>query len=265
MQSKTRVVETVTTSSADIWRGRDPAYPGVPQPPPELLTRSTSRATVDYETYVLAYAAQQRGHVLLLAAGVVILVGAGYYLSPPWLIIGGALAIGMILAGGAAFAIAADAHASYTRDLAIAVSETYDRTPPREPPPETVRPFVVAPGNRANRMNTGRLNFTPETWQAIFDLALSNDGAITRDRVAIRAGVPREWYHGPGWGRFLEELERLNFIDDRNRLTDVALAWYAEHIPLPLAAFSPRARSERTNGERTDTNDANEPAGGWEE
>ena len=105
--------------SATIWRATDINYPGVPQPPPEVVTRATSRAVVDYEIYVNAYAAQQRGHVLLSTFGVVLTIGAAFYLSPPWLIITIAAGIGMLFAGAAGFGVAMDAHRTYTRDLAV--------------------------------------------------------------------------------------------------------------------------------------------------
>lgn len=244
MQSK-RTVE-----SATIWRANDPNYPGVPQPPGDVVTRATTRATVDYETYVNAYAAQQRGHVLLLTAGVVIGIGAAFYLSPPWLIIAAALGIGMTAAGVVGFGVAMDAHHSYTRNLAVSVSETYER-PAVAPPPATVRPYVASANGDGRTTNTGRLNFSPEVWRDLFDRALARGGVITRDEVAKPAGVGRAWYHGEGWGRFLEELTRLGFIDARNRLTPAALQWYADAIPLPLTAIPVRSRIERTNGERT--------------
>ena len=261
MQSTERVESAVNTGT--IWRATDPNYPGVPQPPPELLAKSTSRANVEYEIYVLAYAAQQRGHVLMLSAGVVIVIGAAYYLSPPWLVIAAAIGIGMVLAGAAGFAIAAAAHARYS-EIATSVSETYDRTPRREPTPDTVRPLVVAPGSRANQMSTGRLNFPPDTWQRLFDRALANGGMVNRDDVAKKA-LTRQWYYGEGYGRLLEELTRIGFIDPRNRLTPAALAWYAENIPLPLAALPARPRNGRTDGGRTGADDTAEPVGEWGE
>jgi hypothetical protein len=235
--------------SATIWRATDINYPGVPQPPPEVVTRATSRAVVDYEIYVNAYAAQQRGHVLLSTFGVVLTIGAAFYLSPPWLIITIAAGIGMLFAGAVGFGVAMDAHRSYTRDLAVSVSETYERPAP-PPPPATVRPFVVDDSNGHRTIRTGRLDFQPPVWQSLFNRALANGGSITRDD-AKDAGVGRTWYHGEGWGKLQQELQRQGIIDARNRITDRGLAWYDEHVPLPLAAFPARSRRERTNGERT--------------
>ena len=262
MQSK-RTVE----SSVPIWRADNPNYPGIPQEPPappDVLTRAVSRATVEYETYVLAYAAQQRGHVLLLVAGVVIAIGAGVYLTGHWLIILAAIGIGMALAGSVAMFIAADAHASYTRDLAVSVSETYEPRQKPAPPPATVRPFVASANTSSHTTSTGRLDFAPEVWRSLFDRALANGGVVNRDDVAKPSRVGREWYHGDGYGRFLEELTRLGFIDGRNRLTPAALAWYAEAIPLPLTSIPVRSRNERTN-ERTNANERGRAAPEWGE
>ena len=255
-----RRLDSTIEADATLWPADNPNYPGVPQRP-DIIARSTSRATVDYETYVLAYAAQQRGHVLLMTAGIVLIIGAAFYLSPPWLIIAAALGLGLTFGGAAGFTTAWDAHRSYTRDLAVSISETYERPAPR-PQPATVRPFVPS-GNNAATTNTGRLNFTPQVWRDLFDLALENSGVITRDRVQ-RAGVGRRWYHGEGWDRLKEELTRLGFIDSRNRLTPAARAWYANAIPLPLAALPTRSHLERTNGERT-ANERPADAAGWGE
>ena len=248
--------------SATIWRATDINYPGVPQPPPEVVTRATSRAVVDYEIYVNAYAAQQRGHVLLSTFGVVITIGAAFYLSPPWLIITIALGIGLLFAGATGFGVALDAHRTYTRDMAVSVSETYERPAP-PPPPATVRPFVVDDSNGHRTIRTGRLDFRPPVWQSLFNRALANGGSITRDD-AKDAGVGRTWYHGEGWGALQQELQRQGIIDARNRITDRGLAWYDEHVPLPLAAFPARSRRERTNGERT-ANERPQQGGEWGE
>lgn len=265
MQSKR--LHATTAAERPIWRADNPNYPGIPQepePPPDVLTRATSRATVEYETYVLAYAAQQRGHVLLLSAGVVVTIGAAVYLTGHWLIILAAIGIGMALAGSAGYVTAADAHASYTRDLAVSVSETYEPRQKPAPPPATVRPFVASANTTSHTTSTGRLDFTPEVWRVLFDRALANGGVINRDDVAKPARVGREWYHGDGYGRFLEELTRLGFIDGRNRLTPAALAWYADTIPLPLTSIPVRSRNERTN-ERTNANERGRAAPEWGE
>ena len=49
-------MKRVIESAAPIWKD-DINYPGVPADPP-VAARTTSRATVTYETYVLQYAAR---------------------------------------------------------------------------------------------------------------------------------------------------------------------------------------------------------------
>lgn len=253
--------QTQRVESATIWRGVDPNYPGVPQPPPEVVTRATSRATVDYPTYVLDYAWRQVFHALLWGLGVMFVIGAAIVLKGEWQFFfvgfGGAL----IIAGVIGFFVILDAHRSYTRDLAHSISETYERPAP-PPPPATVRPFVVDDSNGHRTIRTGRLDFRPTVWQSLFNRALANGGVITRDD-AKDAGVGRNWYHGEGWTALQQELQRQGITDARNRITDRGLAWYDAHAPLPLAAFPARSRIERTNGERT----ANERAevGEWGE
>lgn len=241
-----------STAAVPLWRPRDdPNYPGA-LVDENLTAKTTSRATVTYETYVLQYAARQRGHVLLVSGGTVLTLGAGIYLNGPALVLLAALGVGLALAGIVGFLIAADAHASYTRDLAVSVSETYNRRPPA--PPATVRPFVTSSNSDGRTTNTGRLNFEPGVWQSLFNLALANGGCIVRDTVVKPARVGRDWYHGEGYGRLLEELTRLGFIDGRNRLTPAALSWYEQQIALPLDAIPGRSHNERTNGERTAVN-----------
>src|SRR5690606_17542102 len=138
----TRPYETVARA-APLWRD-DPNYPGVPSettPAEMLAAKTTHRATVDYDTYVLRYSARQRGHVLMIFAGIALAVGAIMLIQHETpLILALTAALGLIGGGGAGFLIAAAAHGTYTRDLAVSVSETYH--PRRAPQPETVRPFV---------------------------------------------------------------------------------------------------------------------------
>ena len=244
MQSK-RTVE----SAVPIWRREDPNYPGVPQPPPEVVARSTSRSTVDYDTYVLRFSRELRLNALLMTVGIVLIIGAMFYLSGIGLITVAAVGVGLGISGFVGYMAADRAHSSYTRDLAVSVSETYERpTPP--PQPQTVRPFVASGNGDGRTTNTGRLDFTPEMWRDFFDRALANGGAVNRDDVAKKA-LGRQWYYGEGYGKLLEELTRLGFVDARNRLTPAALAWYEQQIPLPLTSIPTRPRVGRTDG-RTD-------------
>lgn len=237
-------------SDAAIWRPSDnPAYPGIPIEPENVVARSTSRATVDYPTYVRGYAARLFWYVFLMVCGAVGVVAAAVYTTGAIMVIAVMVGIGLTMASAVACMAAVGAHDVYTRYLAVSTSETYE---PRRaaPPPATVRPFVAS-GNSDRTTNTGRLDFTPAVWRDLFDLALARGGVITRDEVAKPAGVGRRWYHGEAWEQFLGELRRLGFIDDRNRLTPAALTWYAAQIPLPLSSIPTRSRLERTNGERT--------------
>lgn len=229
-----------------------PGAGGIPGDGGDMTQRQTSRATVDYDTYVLQYAARQRGHVLMAASGIVAAIGAAIYLDGTALVLVAAGAVGFTVAGLAGFAVAADAHAGYTRDLAVSVSETWERRPT---PPAPKSPRVFVPSENPRTIRTGRLTFAPTVWQSLLDNALGNGGIVTRDG-AKGAGVGRDWYHAAGYGNLLIELNRLGFIDERNRATDRWLTWYDEQYPaLPLAAFPQKRAQERTNGERTGAND----------
>ena len=211
----------------------------------DLTARSTSRATVDYATYVLRYGARQRGNILLSVFGVVLTTGALIILYCPALVVAVAVGIGLIAAGSVAFVVTLDAHGSYTRDLAVSISETYNRK--TAPPPQTVRPFVAS-GSSGRTTNTGRLEFPPQVWQSLFDLALGNGGAVDKENVSRKAGIGRRWYHTDpnstdGYRAFLAELRGIGFVDERNRLTDRALAWYQEQIALPLSALPLRSNA----------------------
>ena len=233
-------------------RRDDINYPGAGG---DLTQRQTSRATVDYDTYVLRYAARQRGNILMAAAGIVAGLGAGLFLDGSALVLIVAAAVGCTVAGFAGFAVAADAHASYTRDLAVSVSETWHTRPAAEP---SRNPRVFVASENPNTIRASRLTFSPVVWQSLLDNALSNGGAVTRDGAKV-SGVGRDWYHGDGYGNLLTELSRLGFIDERNRITDRWLAWYDAQFPaLPLAALAKNRTHERTNGERTAANDAND-------
>lgn len=257
-------MKRVIDSAAPIWRD-DPNYPGVPtmpDSPSPLAAKITNRATVDYQTYVLAYTTRRVLYVLLSAFGAAGALGAVVYLSGAVMVILAALSIGAVLAGAAGFLTVTDAHRAYTRHLAVATTETYHQRP-TTPQPATVRPFVASNNGDGRTTNTGRLNFTPQVWRDLFDRALANGGVISRDNVARPAGVGREWYHGDGYGHLLAELTRLGFIDGRNRLTPAALAWYEAQIPLPLAAFPVRTGIERTNDRPNGANGAAETVEEW--
>ncbi len=244
-----RVIESATP----LWKD-DINYPGVPPMPDRpLAAKITNRATVDYETYVLAYTTRKVLYVMLTAFGMAASVLTVVTLTGAAMVILAALSIGAALAGIVGVMVITEAHRSYTRHLAIAVTETYhDR--PATPPPNTVRPYVASSNGDGRTTNTGRLNFTPAVWQALFNRALANGGYIDRDNVCKPAGVGRRWYHSDpnspdGFRAFLAELRQIQFIDDRNRLTDTALSWYAAQINRPLDALplSPTGQNTPVN------------------
>ena len=240
MQSK-RTVE----SAVPIWRREDPNYPGVPQPPPEVVARSTSRSTVDYDTYVLRFSRELRLNALLMTVGIVLIIGAMFYLSGIGLITVAAVGVGLGISGFVGYMAADRAHSSYTRDLAVSVSETYERpTPP--PQPQTVRPFVAS-GNGTNTVRVGRFSLPTATWAELFETAGAAGGKLTRD-AATRV-LPRPLYRD--WQATLGELQRLGYVDDEARPT--AAAWDAVGLrpphpgdERPAGAYSTHAR--RTHG-----------------
>ena len=218
-------------------------------PPDELTSRTSTRSTVDYRDYVNGYAGRQQARLLLAVFGVVVAVGAAVYLNGAWLIMVAALGIGLALSGIGGFLIAADAHATYTRYLAISTSETYSRPAPvPAPTTETVRPFVASQ-NATNGRTTiaGTLAFAPGVWRDLFNRALANGGVVTRDG-AQAARVGAQWYRGDNYNQLLAELTRLGFIDAHKRLTPAAREWYDAAIPLPLDHLPHRSHTERTNG-----------------
>jgi hypothetical protein len=241
--------EAATSVNGEIWRGVDPAYPGVPQPPP-VIAQQSNRTTVDYRDYVFSSGTRQFLYVFIAFAGLSLAIGATIRGSGGGQVAGIVIGLGLFVSGMVGFVVTRDAHNTYTRYLAHSTSFTYAQ-PQAAPPPATVRPFVVADEHRPRRTSTGRLDFTPQVWKALFDRALDNDGIVNRDDVAKKCGIGRQWYYGGGYGQFLGELTRLGFIDSRNRLTAKALQWYADTIPLPLAAIATRPPIGRTDGGRT--------------
>ncbi len=258
-----RRVHAAIESPRPLWRDT-PDYPGIPTV--DMATKITNRATVDYDTYVLRYDSRQRANVVLCVGGAALMAGAVGYLTGGLAFVG--LAVGLVstLAGAVGFIVAKDAHNSYTQHLAVAVSETYHRPP--EPKAATARPFVASENGRTT--HTGRLQFAPEVWRALFDMALASGGAITKT-IAAQSGVSRQWYHTDyaaspdGFRQLLIELRRVGFIDAQNTVTSAALEWYQAQYPaLPLASVATRPGIDRpTRGsDLTDPDGGGE--GGWE-
>lgn len=229
-------------------RADDINYPGAGG---DMQQRQTSRATVTYDTYVLDYAARQRSNVLMSAAGITAGVGAAFYLSGELMVFVIAAAVGLTVAGLAGFVVCADAHASYTRDLAVAVSETWNVRPAARPA-ESARAFV--PSTNPHTIRASRLTFAPVVWEGLLDAAESN-GALTRD-LAKGAGVGRRWYNtdpnaADGWRALRDELQRLGFIDDQNRPTPQWGTWYDAQFPaLPRNRSAQNRTHDRPTGDR---------------
>jgi hypothetical protein len=231
-----------------VWR-EDPSYPGLLQPPadpPPVAKTSISSRGADYHDYVLVYTARQRNHAFMLAAGCALGVAAAFYLRGPWLTISVVLAIGLIFAGGAALAIMAQAHASYT---SLLENRTTTYADPRPTPVADVRPVMPAQDNTIRR---GRFALPTAMWLRLFDAAERNDGKLTRDNIVKAKALPRELYHGDAFQTTLDELRRLDIIDANNHVTPAGWAFERElRSPHPVAPYSP-ASAPRTNGnERT--------------
>lgn len=223
-------------------------------PPDELTARTSTRATVDYQTYVLAYGGRQRANILIAVLGLNSIVAASIYLYGAWLVVALAVGLALLFAGGVSFIITGAAHATYTRHLAISTSETWHTRPePAPPAAATVRPFVASQ-NATNGRTTlaGALAFPPGVWRDLFNRALANGGVVTRDG-AQAARVGAQWYRGDNYNQLLAELTRLGFIDAHKRLTPAAREWYDAAIPLPLDHLPHRSPVERTNGRTNGT------------
>lgn len=243
-----RIIHAAYTPPAT--RQDDINYPGAVG---DMQQRQTSRATVTYDTYVLDYAARQRANVLMSAAGIAAGVGAAIYLDGGLMVFVIVAAVGLTVAGLAGFVVCADAHASYTRDLAVSVSETWNVKPAARPV-ERARAFV--PSSNPHTIRASRLVFAPVVWQSLLDAAERN-GALTRD-LAKAAGVGRQWYNTDpaapdGWTALREELQRLGFIDAQNRPTTQWSSWYDAQFPaLPRGRSGQNRAYDRPTGDRPD-------------
>ena len=235
-----------TTAPAPLWRD-SVNYPDAP-PEPAAVAKSTVKSQVDYPTFVNGYARRVAWYTFSSFAGVAAVVGSIIRVDAEWGILLIIVGFGMIAAGGAGGLATWSSHEQWQNNgYGVSTTETY--APRKVAPPDTVRPFV-ATANNSKSISTGRLRFAPAVWQSLLDMALANDGYITRD-IAMKAGVGREWYNTHpdtpgGFQSLVMELRRLRFIDHRNRITDVMLSWYAETYPaLPLTAIATRPAHAR--------------------
>lgn len=210
-------------------------YFETPTPTP-TAAKTTARPSVDYSTFVLAYARAQRNNLLLAFAGVALIVGAGIYTFGAALAILIALGLGIAAGGLGGFGVAAGAHASYCRNMATTTATTYT-TPAAGP---GLRAFVPSQ-NGAATIRAGRFQLPAATWAALF--ATADNGRLTRDK-SMKV-LPRALYRD--WQSTLEELGRLGIVDGDGTITAAGLRWYDATIAPTLPATMPgRARIART-------------------
>ena len=216
----------------------DPNYPGA-LPEISIAARSTVRSSVDYDTFVNGYARKISRYTGMVFAGVAGIMAVIMTVDADWSVVLLAAGMGLVGAGGAGLLASWHSHEQWQNNgYGVSMTETYAPPPA---PAASVRPFVASTNGKA--ITTGRLVLSPAVWQSLFNSALSNGGQVTRDGVQA-SGIERRWYHTDpnapdGYRALLAELRQLQFVDHRNRLTDIALAWYGEQFPaLPLAALS---------------------------
>jgi hypothetical protein len=221
---------------------------------------STVKSQVDYPTYVSGHGKRMALYGAIAFAGAAVAIGGMMAVSVPWVFFLVGFGGTLLFSGAVGLWAEYNAHEDWSR-YGYGVSTKWETTAP--PPPEkreTVRAFVASENGR--QINTGRLDFSPTVWRDLLDVALANNGYVTKDG-ARKAGVERRWYHTDpnspdGYRAFLAELRQLRFVDERNRLTDVVLAWYAAQFPaLPLSAIGLRPNSDRP----TDGSTATDPDG----
>lgn len=221
---------------------------------------STVKSQVSYKEYVIDHSKRMAWLAAIAFGGAAVAIGGVMAAPVPWVYVlagfGGMMAVG----GAVGLQAEHNAHEDWSR-YGYGVSTKWET--PAAPPPEkreTVRAFVAS----ANKTTivTGRLTLAPTVWQALLNAALDNGGYITKD-IAMKSQVGRRWYHTDpnspdGYRAFLAELRQLRFVDDRNRITDVLLTWYAAQFPaLPLATLAGRPAHDRpTHGsDATDPDD----------
>ncbi len=243
-----------STNGSSPWR--PPAGPPNVLDEPLAVARATTSTArgVNYDTYVLKYASRQRANILLTVIGLIIGIGAAYYLDGgALLVLSIAIALGLILSGGVSFLVTAGAHDSYTNRLAVSRTENY--FDPRPQPTADVRPVIHAGDATIRR---GRFSLPQSTWQKLFESARNNDGRLARDKVVAARGLPRELYHGDAWQTTLDELRRLGLIDADNCITNDGWNFYESlHSPTP-----PDGAPVRSFIERTGTNERPRTAAG---
>lgn len=218
------------------------SYESLPTAPPPL--RTSTRAAVSFDAFVLSYTREQRKNVLLAFGGIALCVGAIMYTEGTARVILCAFGLGLAAAGLAALALAADAHAAYTKLLSLSTVTTY--APPAAASPG-MRAFVPS-SNGSQTIRAGKFKLERAQWVKLFQTA-SEGGKLTRD-AAVKA-LPRDLYRD--WQSTLAELARLGIVDDSGIITPAGWAWYADAVSpystegaTPAGAISTHAR--RTHG-----------------
>jgi phosphate/sulfate permease len=245
-------LHTTATATPSLLR-EDPNYPGIPQPPAGVLTRATTRATVDYPTYVLDYAWRMSMYGAMIGLGLAILSLAAFYLRPPMSYVVGTLALAPGLGGLLGALSARSSHRAFTENLAHAVSETYG---PQQVEPvaaqQTDRPFVPS-GDRPRTILVGSHRLTPSRLAGLFQAAEADDGRVKRD-LAVHF-LPRDMYRD--WQATVGELQRLGFVDADARPTRAGWAYVRGESPPPPANHTPPGAQSTPARARTHAHGAN--------
>lgn len=212
-------------------------YFETPTPTP-TAAKTTARPSVTFDDYVTGYTRLQRANVLGAFMGITVATGAIMYLHGAPMVLLVAAGVGIAAAGLASLAIAAEAHAAYTRHFGMTTATTYATPTPAGP---GLRPFVASQ-NGAPTIRAGRFQLPAATWAALF--ATADNGRLTRDK-SMKV-LPRALYRD--WQSTLEELARLGIVDGDGTITAAGLQWYDATISPTLPATMPgRARIARTH------------------
>lgn len=195
------------------------SYETLPTAPPPL--RTSTRAAVSFDAFVLSYTREQRKNVLLAFGGIATIAGAIMRTGGTAQVVLCAFGLGMAAAGLVALALAADAHAAYTKLLSLSTTTTY-ATPATASP--GVRAFVPS-SNGTQTIRAGKFKLERAQWVKLFQTA-TEGGKLTRDN-AMKA-LPRDLYRD--WQSTLAELARLGIVDDNGIITPAGWAWYADAV-----------------------------------
>lgn len=198
-----------------------------PSPP---VARQSSRANVDFNSFVFTFAGKVARYVFLIFTGAGLIAGAGITLEGAAAVMLVAGGLGLVGAGLAGAAAATSAHGAYSRHLAISSTTVYQEP---KPEPAAVRPFVPSRNGQQHGMSirVGRFKLP----LALFE-STNRDGRLTRDG-AIRAGLSRELYRD--WQSTLGELARLGIVDGDGKITPQGWELYRDYSPYPNGDGAP--------------------------